>query len=396
MIFPIFSYTFQIEAETCVSASKSFMRFFMSNSIGLYIHIPFCKQKCKYCDFVSFQRMEDTADKYIDALKREAEQYKGEKIDTIFIGGGTPSILTPKQIEEVTKMCFDVFDVASDCEITTEANPGTMDDDKIKAMLNGGINRISVGVQSFNDDELKKIGRIHDSKTAYNTICHLDKMGFQNINLDLMTALPSQTFESLKNTLNTAVSLPVKHISAYSLIIEGGTPIEKEYSKGLLDIPNEDTDREMYMHTVDFLGKNGFKQYEISNFAKDGYECRHNVKYWTGEEYIGLGTAAHSYIGNCRFYNTSDINEYIGGARKEVIELTENDKIAEFMITGLRMNRGVSENDFKLRFGKDIKDVFGSEFDKFIKLGLMQYIDGRYSLTLDGINVSNSILCEFV
>ena len=361
----------------------------------LYSHTVL-QTKCKYCDFVSFQRMEDTADKYIDALKREAEQYKGEKIDTIFIGGGTPSILTPKQIEEVTKMCFDVFDVASDCEITTEANPGTMDDDKIKAMLNGGINRISVGVQSFNDDELKKIGRIHDSKTAYNTICHLDKMGFQNINLDLMTALPSQTFESLKNTLNTAVSLPVKHISAYSLIIEDGTPIEKEYSKGLLDIPNEDTDREMYMHTVDFLGKNGFKQYEISNFAKDGYECRHNVKYWTGEEYIGLGTAAHSYIGNCRFYNTSDINEYIGGARKEVIELTENDKIAEFMITGLRMNRGVSENDFKLRFGKDIKDVFGSEFDKFIKLGLMQYIDGRYSLTLDGINVSNSILCEFV
>lgn len=363
---------------------------------GLYIHIPFCKQKCKYCDFVSFPCMEDTADKYVDALKREAEQYKGEKIDTIFIGGGTPSILTPKQIEEVTKMCFDVFDVASDCEFTTEVNPGTIDDDKINAMINGGINRISVGVQSFNDDELKKIGRIHDAKTAYNTICHLDKMGFQNINLDLMTALPSQTFESLKNTLNTAVSLPVKHISAYSLIIEDGTPIEKEYSKGLLDIPNEDTDREMYMHTVDFLGKNGFKQYEISNFAKDGYECRHNVKYWTGEEYIGLGTAAHSYIGNCRFYNTSDINEYIGGAEKEVIELTENDKIAEFMITGLRMNRGVSETDFKSRFGKNIKDVFGSEFDKFIKLGLMQYIDGRYSLTLDGINVSNSILCEFV
>ena len=363
---------------------------------GLYIHIPFCKQKCKYCDFVSFPCMEDTADKYVDALKREAEQYRGEKIDTIFIGGGTPSILTPKQIEEVTKMCFDVFDAASDCEFTTEANPGTIDDDKIKAMLNGGINRISVGVQSFNDDELKKIGRIHDAKTAYNTICHLDKMGFQNIHLDIMTALPSQTCESLNNTLNTAVSLPVKHISAYSLIIEDGTPIEKEYSKGLLDIPNEDTDREMYMYTVDFLSKNGFKQYEIKNFAKDGYECRHNVKYWTGEEYIGLGTAAHSYIGNCRFYNTSDINEYIGGAEKEVIELTENDKIAEFMITGLRMNRGVSETDFKSRFGKDINDVFASEFDKFIKLGLMQYIDGRYSLTLDGINVSNSILCEFV
>ena len=343
-----------------------------------------------------FRVWEDTADKYVDALKREAEQYRGEKIDTIFIGGGTPSILTPKQIEEVTKMCFDVFDVASDCEFTTEANPGTMDDDKIKAMLNGGINRISVGVQSFNDDELKKIGRIHDAKTAYNTICHLDKMGFQNINLDLMTALPSQTFESLKNTLNTAVSLPVKHISAYSLIIEDGTPIEKEYSKGLLDIPNEDTDREMYMHTVDFLGKNGFKQYEISNFAKDGYECRHNVKYWTGEEYIGLGTAAHSYIGKLPFLQHVRHKRIYRRCGKGSNRIERNDKIAEFMITGLRMNRGVSETDFKSRFGKGINDVFGSEFDKFIKLGLMQYIDGRYSLTLDGINVSNSILCEFV
>lgn len=363
---------------------------------GLYIHIPFCKQKCKYCDFVSFPCMEELADKYINALKIEAEKYRGEKVDTIFMGGGTPSILNPKQIKEVAKMCFDVFDVANNYEFTTEANPGTIDDDKISAMLNGGINRISVGVQSFNDAELKKIGRIHDAKTAYNTICHLNKRGFENINVDIMTALPSQTFESLKNTLDTALTLPIKHISAYSLIIEDGTPIEKEYSKGLLDIPNEDTDREMYMYTVDFFYKNGFKQYEISNFAKDGYECRHNVKYWTSEEYIGLGTASHSYIGNYRFYNTYEIKEYIGGAEKEVVELTENDKIAEFMITGLRMRIGVSEKDFKSRFGKNIKDVFGSEFDKFIKLGLMQYDGERYSLTLDGINVSNSILCEFV
>ncbi|MBQ8301393.1 MAG: radical SAM protein, partial [Clostridia bacterium] len=175
---------------------------------GLYIHIPFCKQKCKYCDFASYVGKEEMADKYVDALKKEAQSYKGEKIDTIFIGGGTPSILTPSQIKEVTKMCFDTFDVSKNCEFTTEANPGTLDDAKITAMLESGINRISVGVQSFNDNELKKIGRIHDSETAYNTICHLQKMGFSNINLDLMTALPDQSMESLKNTLNTAVSLP--------------------------------------------------------------------------------------------------------------------------------------------------------------------------------------------
>lgn len=363
---------------------------------GLYIHIPYCKQKCKYCDFVSFPRMEETADEYLTALYREAERYRGEKIDTIFIGGGTPSVLKPYQIEKITKMCFDVFDVADGVEFTSEVNPGTLDDDKIKAMLNGGINRISVGVQSFDDTELKTIGRIHDGKTAYNTICRLAENGISNISLDLMTALPGQTMSTLKKTLDIAVSLPVRHISAYSLIIEDGTPIEKEYSMGKIKLPSEDADREMYKYTVDFLDKNNFRQYEISNFAQNGYECRHNIKYWTGEEYIGLGVAAHSYIGNERFYNTSDIKEYINGSEKEIITITRDDAIAEFMITGLRMKKGVSGTRFKKRFGKSVEDVFGKELDKFVRLGLMEFDGERYFLTFDGINVSNSILCEFV
>lgn len=363
---------------------------------GLYIHIPFCRQKCKYCDFVSFAGKEALAEEYITALKREAEEYRGGKVDTIFMGGGTPSAMTAQQIKEVASMCFDVFDVANDYEFSIEANPGTLDDGKISAMLDGGINRISVGVQSFNDDELSKIGRIHDAQTAYNTIWHLNKMGFLNINLDLMTALPDQTMTSLKNTLATAVSLPVSHISAYSLIIEDGTPLEKEYSQGKLVLPDEDTDREMYAYTVDFLRQNGFLQYEISNFAKEGYECRHNIKYWTGEPYIGLGTAAHSYTGDIRYCNTSDINEYINGAENELTPLTREDKISEFIITGLRMNSGISEEVFGKRFGVSIDKLYGEKMEKFIGLGLMQYKDGRYSLTPKGIDVSNSILCEFV
>ena len=368
--------------------------------LELYLHIPFCVKKCNYCDFFSAAGSREEQEAYVQAMIQEIRGYKDSlhsyEVKTVFLGGGTPSLLSERQAEELFQSLYDSFTIQKDAEITMEVNPGTVNLEKLKQYKAVGVNRLSLGLQSARNEELQRLGRIHTYEDFLATWNFTEKAGFENRNIDLMSALPGQTMESWEDTLEKVIALEPEHISAYSLIIEDGTPIEKEYSKGLLDIPNEDTDREMYMHTVDFLGKNGFKQYEISNFAKDGYECRHNVKYWTGEEYIGLGTAAHSYIGNCRFYNTSDINEYIGGARKEVIELTENDKIAEFMITGLRMNRGVSENDFKLRFGKDIKDVFGSEFDKFIKLGLMQYIDGRYSLTLDGINVSNSILCEFV
>lgn len=363
---------------------------------GLYIHIPFCKRKCKYCDFVSYVGREAWIDKYIDALKNEAAQYEGEKIDTVFVGGGTPSLLSPKQINDVAKICSDFFDLTDDCEFTMETNPGTLDNAKMEAMLGGGVNRVSVGVQSFNDGELRKIGRIHDASAAYNTICELDKIGFSNISLDLMTALPGQTMESLSATLKTAVKLPVKHISAYSLIIEDGTPLEKEYSQGIVTLPDDETDREMYRYAVDFLRRNGFLQYEISNFAKDGYECRHNVNYWRCGEYIGLGAAAHSHMNGVRYCNVGDMEKYISGAPREETALSAEDKIAEFMITGLRMNAGISAEEFKTRFGRDISEVFGAQLEKFMKLGLMKFERGNYSLTPKGIDVSNSVLCEFV
>ncbi|NDO18627.1 oxygen-independent coproporphyrinogen III oxidase [Lachnospiraceae bacterium MD329] len=363
---------------------------------GLYIHIPFCKQKCKYCDFVSFSGMENLTDQYIDALENEARRFCGEKIDTVFIGGGTPTVLTAKQLRRIVGMCFNLFDISNEYEFTIEANPGTLDDDKISSALGGGVNRISVGVQSFNDNELRRIGRIHNAETAYNTICHLKKMGFDNINVDLMTALPSQTEQSLMSTLKTVAELPVKHISAYSLIIEEGTPIAKEYDAGVLDIPDEDTERSMYNTAADILKSNGFLQYEISNFAVSGFECRHNIKYWTAEKYIGLGAAAHSYDGKNRYFNTSDIKAYLQGAPREKVILTEQDRISEFIITGLRMISGIDENVFLEKFGKKFDRLYGAELNKFISMGLMTYDNGRYALTPRGIDVSNSILCEFV
>lgn len=363
---------------------------------GLYIHIPFCVKKCSYCDFVSVSGCEDKFNLYIDAVLKEAEEYKGEGINTVFIGGGTPTILPPMLIERLLKGINSVFYISPDAEITCESNPGTITDDKLSALINGGVNRMSVGVQSFNDDELKAVGRIHDAEIAYDTVCRLNSKGMKNINIDLMTALPSQTPESLAKTLKKAAELPITHISAYSLIIEDGTPLEAEYSKGNIILPDDDTDREMYRYTVEYLNSKGFNRYEISNFAKNGFECQHNIKYWDCEEYIGLGAAAHSYIGNRRFSNSSDISEYMNENKRNEEILTLNDEISEFMMLGLRKSSGVSEAEFKRKFKTEMTDVFNKEFVKFTELGLMENKNGFYRLTDRGIDVSNSVMCEFI
>ncbi len=365
---------------------------------GIYVHIPFCVKKCKYCDFVSFPNADDMFDKYIDALLDEADEYAGATADTVFIGGGTPTVLDAGQLERLIKGIRNKFRLTGSCEFTTEANPGTLTADKICALLENGVNRISVGVQSFDDGELAAIGRIHSASEAYDTVNRLAEAGFQNINADIMTALPNQTAESLRRTLKTAVFLPITHISAYSLIIEDGTPLEREYSQGMLTLPDEDTDREMYSDTIDFLAQHGFTQYEISNFAKNGFECRHNEKYWKCRKYIGLGAAAHSYIDGKRFYNTSSLREYTEGNKRsdDVTILGEKDMISEFMIMGLRMNEGISGAEFKRRFAKDLEDVFGAELKRFTANGLMEKKNDRYALTRRGIDVSNSILCCFV
>ena len=363
---------------------------------GLYIHIPFCVQKCKYCDFISYVGQECRIDEYLKQLYIEMQKYKCTKVDTIFIGGGTPSVLGAYQISELMRNVKNTFLLADNCEITMESNPGTLDEKKIHSMLESGINRVSVGVQSFNDAELKTIGRIHNAELAYNSICLLKSCGLTNINLDLMTALPFQTMDSLKNTLKTAVSLPITHISAYSLIIEDNTPLEREYSQGKLILPTEDEDREMYKFAVDYLAKNGFMRYEISNFAKQGFECRHNIKYWSCDEYIGIGAAAHSYIGDKRYSNPSGLSNYIGDEKGEEVVLEPNDKISEFMMMGLRMDRGINRSEFKKRFGVQIEEMFSKQLDKFVSLGLMKCDGENYSLTDRGFDISNSIMCEFM
>lgn len=364
---------------------------------GLYIHIPFCVKKCDYCDFVSYTNCEKKYKSYIETLIGEMCQYKGERINSVFIGGGTPTVLTAEMLEFLLKSIQEIFLLSNDCEFSIEANPKTLDKKKLIVLKNGGVNRLSIGVQSFNDDELKQIGRIHTAEDAYNTVCMAKNMGFDNINLDLMSALPFQTEEKLMYSLKKAVSLNPTHISCYSLIIEDGTPLEKRYSRGEVTIPNEVDDRAMYRLVCGYLEQNGYKQYEISNFAKKDYECKHNIKYWKCEEYIGVGTAAHSYIGNVRFYNTENIEMYMNGeyrAGEEILDIS--DKIEEFMIMGLRMKDGISQTEFKIRFGKDINDVYSDIINKFQNNGLILKNKDRLYLSERGIDISNSVLCEFI
>jgi oxygen-independent coproporphyrinogen-3 oxidase len=365
---------------------------------GLYIHIPFCVKKCDYCDFVSFSGKEDLFEGYVDALSEEMKEYTAEEVDTIFIGGGTPSVLPPKLIKRLCGEIKNNFKLTYNTEWTAEANPGTLSDEKIYSMLEGGINRISVGVQSFDDNELRAAGRIHSARCAYDTVNNLAALGFKNISIDLMESLPLQTEESFKNSLKTAVSLPISHISVYSLIIEDNTPIKKKYDDGVYSLPDEESDRRLYAFTKEYLADYGFNRYEISNYAKDGACSRHNLKYWDCGEYIGLGAAAHSYLNGRRFSNTSDLNAYLSGNfhSGESELLTQKSKQGEFMMLGLRKTAGVERAEFERRFGENIEDVYGDILQKYIKTGFMIYENGFYRLSDSGTDVANYIMCDFV
>ena len=364
---------------------------------GLYIHIPFCVKKCAYCDFLSFAACEEYFDVYISALLREMEKYRGTDADTVFIGGGTPSVLSYKQIERVCDGVNRNFKLSQSLEWTMEINPGTITEEKMHAMKNGGINRVSVGVQSFNDNELEAVGRIHNSTTAYDTVTALYNEGFSNISIDLMESLPYQTTDSFKHSLDVAMSLPISHISVYSLIIEEGTPIKEKYDNGIYALPDEDSDRVLYKYTGKYLKQNGFSRYEISNYAKTGFESKHNLKYWNCDEYIGIGLGAHSYIDDVRSYNTSVLDEYISGITTvDASILTKHDKMGEFMMLGLRKTEGIDKNEFYRRFSVYPDMIWKNQLDKFIGLKLMKEKNGMYSLTERGLDISNSIMCEFL
>ena len=364
-------------------------------ALGLYIHIPFCVRKCKYCDFISFEQGDKDA--YIDALIDEIRSVPSSGYDSIFIGGGTPSSLSAKQMERLLSFINKTLEITNDCEWSMEANPNTLDEEKLRVMKEYGVNRLSVGVQSFCDSELAAIGRLHTAKEAIDTVQAARRAGFDNINIDIMSALPEQSMQSFEKTLDTAIALAPEHISCYSLIIEPGTALCEQFEHGTLVLPDEDCERAMYEAAQDKLTGAGYNQYEISNFSKPGRQCRHNLKYWNCEEYIGAGLAAHSYYNGFRYCNTQDMSEYLSGNfEKERNALTKDDKKAEFIIMALRLSRGVDEKEYKRRFGTDFYAEYKDITDKFLKLGLMERTEHGFRLSVRGISVSNSVMCEYV
>lgn len=374
-------------------------------NISIYIHIPFCKRKCKYCDFTSFKGNREMIDLYMTSLMEEIKLYddilRKSNIKTIFFGGGTPSAVDGQYIYNTMKYLFDNYKIDKDIEVSLELNPGTIDEEKLKIYKEAKINRISMGAQSFNDDILKSIGRIHKEKDIYKTVELLRKNGFYNINLDLMFSLPNQSLEDMKLSLKKAIELKLPHISNYSLILEEGTILYEEYKKGKYKIIDEDLDREMYESSNKILRDNGYKHYEISNFAKDGYECKHNLVYWNIENYLGLGISAHSNYDHKRFYNTSNISQYIELIAKgekatvETEDISYYEEIAEYVIMGFRKIEGLNLKEFKNRFNLDFEDYFTSEIKKNLDSDLISFDGDNIKLTDKGLNLSNQVELDF-
>lgn len=386
--------------------------------LELYIHVPFCARKCLYCDFLSFRALASVHEAYTEQLIREIEVQgaccREYQVKTVFIGGGTPSVMEPCLIRDIMQALNRNFDIAGDAEITIEVNPGTLLQNKLHIYRAAGINRLSIGLQSADNQELKDLGRIHTFEEFLKSYQCARMVGFPDINVDLMSSIPGQTLESFKNTLKKVTMLKPEHISAYSLIIEEGTPFWDRYGQGKAatvsfpPLPDEDTENRIYHLTRTFLGEQGYGRYEISNYAKPGHECRHNIGYWTEVPYLGLGLGASSYLGGCRFSNTGDMDMYLGldfaGTPEESLEqlhgplqeLSREARMEEFMFLGLRLTKGVSEIDFVAMFGIKLETVFGPVIDHLISNGLMEKNGVRLSLTEWGMDVSNYVLGEFL
>ena len=369
--------------------------------LELYIHIPFCVQKCQYCDFLSGPSDQETKNRYIEALLNEILAVQGVEayeIVSVFIGGGTPSVLEAEAIASIIEAIQEKFYFAPEVEITIEANPGTVDLEKLQIYHKSGINRLSLGLQSTDPSELKMLGRIHTYEEFLQSYQWAREAGFHNINIDMMFAIPGQTGEAWREHLYQVAELKPEHISAYSLIIEEGTP----FAERELDLPDEDTEYQMYEDTAAVLEEYGYHQYEISNYAKKGYTCRHNIGYWRRTEYLGLGLGAASLYEGRRFSNTRDMQEYLKFSgnteriRKDIVELSRNDQIEEFMYLGLRMTEGVSEIDFEQNFGQKLEDIYGSVLKKYKETGFLEKIGTNWRFTRKGIHVSNHILAEFL
>ena len=371
--------------------------------IGLYIHIPFCKRKCYYCDFNSYAGYDYLFDDYIRALLIEIESNstKDYNVVSVYIGGGTPNLLPPSYIEKILKSVFKNYKILDGCEITIEMNPGLITEEKLKIYKDNGINRVSIGLQAFQNRLLKYIGRIHTVEEFFGNY-ELVKKFFDNINIDLMYALPTQTFKEWQETLKEVVKLQPTHVSTYSLILEPNTSFYRLYEKGQLPIVDEEEELKMYHWGIEFLKEKGYHHYEISNFALPTFECRHNILYWECKNYLGFGAGAHSYMADVRYSNIENIKDYIKSilerksAVKEKIKLTKQDRMAEFMFLGMRMTKGVCDKDFKKRFGISLFEIYKKVIQKYLKEGLIEIDNECVKLTERGIDVSNVIFEEFL
>lgn len=386
-------------------------------SIGIYVHIPFCKQKCQYCDFKSYAGKENLIKEYIKYVKQElAEVGDGNRLDyeenrdnlaivnTIYIGGGTPSFIDSHYIVEIMDMIREHYVLEKMIEATIEVNPGTITEQKLKDYFESGINRISIGLQSTKLDLLKLLGRIHTYEEFEKTYRLARKCGFQNINVDLMIGLPTQTVEDVRESLDKVISLMPEHISVYSLIVEEGTPLYQKVEKGILHLPEEETEREMYWKVKETLEQNGYEHYEISNFAKPDFASKHNMNCWEQEEYIGIGASAHSYTNQVRYSNIDTIEEYIknyqsGNIADNFIFHEKQDKeskMKEYMLLGLRKIRGVQIQKFKNKFGENPIYRYREELEKLVEEQLLEIDGDEIKLTNKGLDLANLVWEEFV
>lgn len=375
-----------------------------NKEIGIYVHIPFCKQKCYYCDFISYCNKDYLIEKYVKAVIKEIKlQNVQSKINTIYIGGGTPSYINSKYIiqimEEIKKK-----NVLKEAEITIEVNPGTVTIEKLEDYKKCGINRLSIGLQSTQNNILKQIGRIHNFEEFLETYKMARKVGFKNINVDLMLGIPEQRIKDLKESVDNVIKLEPEHISVYSLIVEDGTVIANKIENGELELPDEETERNMYWYVKNTLELNGYQHYEISNFAKKGFESKHNLNCWNQNHYLGFGAAAHSYRDITRYSNTENIEEYIKNVKAERLDRNriineiqkEYDAEKEYMLLGLRKIEGVSISDFKTKFIDNPIYLFRNELKKLTEDGLICIIEDNIRLTNKGIDLANLVWEEFI
>ena len=374
--------------------------------IGIYIHIPFCKEKCYYCDFISFAKCEDRIEKYIEALKKEIEYRKNNNVivKTIFIGGGTPSYINQKYIEDILDTVKRNYNISKEAEITIEVNPKTVNEKKLLDYFSYGINRLSIGLQTSNNNILKQIGRIHNYEEYLETIKLAKQAKFTNINTDIIIGLPNQTIYDVENTINKLIDLNLTHISIYSLIVEEDTKLSKMIENGEIKLPDEEIERYMYWFAKRKLEKNGFMHYEISNFAKPGFMSKHNLDCWSQREYFGFGVSASSYEERTRYSNINSIDKYIKNIKNNDIEKNKKieekqsfeNEMNEYMILGLRKINGINISGFKDKFKKDPMQIYKLQLKKLFEEDLLVFDIDNIKLSKKGLDLANLVWEEFV